>query len=342
MERWKQAVVSMRIALTFVGGDAEAFPMFGLAIALHDRGHRVVVSAPERYRSTVMKLGFQIVSSGKGFESYLEGWKSGDRSEAFALALSSEVAVQFVAMRDALRETDVVVGSMLQLAAPSIAEQLKLPYFCAITSPAVADPDQYPCLGVPFEKASGIFASHRRAKRRKKWDKLLTSTINREREFSHLEPIQDLYRYLFHSGHLLIAVDPDVDRMADDSDRTVTGFWFYDPPEPMEPELEAYFSTGPLPIYIDLGRANVSREFMKEFCGRLAAAGSRAIVRAVGTELAQMDLPITFRMIESVGDSLLFSRVSAVLHMGKETSTSLEWAELCSLDTMTESSKTIS
>lgn len=151
-----------------------------------------------------MKVGFPIVSSGRDFDRLL----SGESDVVSELKVGvSEVPVQFVSFRDACKEAEVVVASGLQLAAPSITEGFNIPYFYVIDQSEKLSNDYLP--GSSTRKAEKL------------WKKEVRDAINRERDHMHLPPMQDVSKYLFRSGKLLITFDAD----HSDLPGTVTGSW---------------------------------------------------------------------------------------------------------------------
>src|SRR5262245_24201358 len=112
----------MNIVVSAAGTRNEVYPMIAVASELRRRGNAVTLCVPEKFRSKVMKLEFRMVTCGATFEEYLAGGLAGDGS-GFLRALAAEVPAQFVAMRDALLEAEILVNGGFQLAAASIAEQ---------------------------------------------------------------------------------------------------------------------------------------------------------------------------------------------------------------------------
>lgn len=151
-----------------------------------------------------MKVGFPIVSSGRDFERLLSG--EADVASELKVAVS-EVPVQFVSFRDACKEADVVVTSGLQLAAPSIAQGFNIPYFYVIDQPEMLSNDYLP--GSSARKVE------------KMWKREVKDAINRERNHMHLPPTDDLSKYLFRSGKLLITFDAN----RSDLSGSTTGQW---------------------------------------------------------------------------------------------------------------------
>lgn len=151
-----------------------------------------------------MKVGFPIVSSGRDFKRLLSG--EVDVASELKVAVS-EVPVQFVSFRDACKEADVVVASGLQLAAPSITEGFNIPYFYVIDQPEMLSNDYLP--GSSTRKVE------------KMWKREVKDAINRERDHMHLAPMENLSRYLFRSGQLLIMLEAQLTNLPG----TNTGPW---------------------------------------------------------------------------------------------------------------------
>lgn len=306
----------MRIAIAPVGARGDVLPMIALAKELQSRGHHVSMCAPETYRSLLMKQELFMVSSGESYQKLLEGVWEGDRGTDLITKLGADVATQFVALRDTLREADVLVGSMLLTAGPSLAEQNKIPYFYVVSNPVLLERSQYPSPGVPAHETAGMLSSRRRKHRQSQWEEVLGSAINRERDNSHLEPVSDMYQHVFRSGHLMIAVDSDF--LPPVSSGAVTGFLFYEDPQPLDSETEKYLSQGPPPVFVGPVSEDVPNpaSILKRLCEIAAAAGSRVAVGAGWEGVAQSDLPSDCRVLSSHSYSLLLPRMAAVVHAG--------------------------
>jgi len=302
----------MRIALAPVGGHGDVLPLLALGSTLHARGHSVLVCAPEIYRSRIMKLGFQMVSIGSGFQDLLEGHTDvKNREEVLLRAVSTEVPVQFVSLRDSLREADVLIGSMLQIAGPSMCEQLGLPYFYVATTPVLLDKSQYPSIGV---SAGGVFKSISRARLANHWEQVLGEAINRERKLCGQPPVTDLFQHLFCSGYQVIAVDPDMAPVPANSKRTVTGFLFHDSSEPLGTEWHEYFTAGPPPIY--LAPVRIRRHAGIELIKMVAEVVPRLLVGWGWSGIDPKQLPANSSFLDSDAFSLIFPNVALVVHQG--------------------------
>lgn len=307
----------MRIAIAPVGARGDVLPMISLAKELQNRGHHVLMCAPESYRSLLMKQELFMVSCGEGYQTLLEGVYDGDRGTDLIMKLGKDVATQFVSLRDALREADVLVGSMLLTAGPSMAEQRKIPYFYVASNPALLEASQYPVSGIQAQETEGMLGSRRRKHRQSQWEETLGSAINRERDNTHLDPVSDMFRHVFRSGHLILAVDPQFVK-SPASDAAVTGFLYYEDPEPLDSETEKFVSDGSSHVLIGPISEKVPNpaSILKRLCETAMSTGARVVVSSTWEGVAQSDLPAGCLLLKSQPYSHLIPRMAAVVHGG--------------------------
>lgn len=299
----------MRIVLSAAGPRSEVFPMFALAGELTRRGHTVTLCVPEKYRSKLMVLEHRMVTCGASFDEYFDGPKAGNTEELLA-AIALQIPSQFVAMRDSLREADILVQGGLMLAGTSQAELQKLLIFSVIQTPALLDPEQFPVVGMPLKK--GIF--HSAKKRRKEWEKKLFPVLNSEREFSHLQKVSDLHRYLYRGGHVLAAIDSSIATLQPSASETVTGFWHFDDSGFSSEDLRAFFADGTAPVLIE--PLPVSREeaieFLEHLCNALSTAGIRAVIHPDWPGADHAKLPAGCAVMQAFPSP----QFAAILHPG--------------------------
>jgi len=291
----------MRIILGSAGTRSDLAFFFALGRRLQDRHHTVTMIVPEKYRSEIMKLELRMVTCGRNFDEYLEG-NSEDTSSEFVKALASQIASQFVALRDALREADVVVADMFLVPAASMAENVGLPYFQLIQSPLVLAPAAFPSIGVPDDKVSGILGKRRHDSLRKEWQETIGSVLNRERKFTHLKAVPDLYEHLMTTGRHLIAVDPEISELTKSPTSATVGYFNA---EKSESNQSAIF-LGKLPI-----PAEERQSFLNSVCETLEGSGHRIMFASDSYEANEKCIVID---PTQQFDEML--RCSAVVHQG--------------------------
>lgn len=313
----------MRIALSPIGADDFFSPMLALGQELKKRDHWVTFCAPEVYRSVCYNTEFQMVSSGTSYQEYLETGSGGqDNPATLAETIERDMAMQFVSMRDALREADLVIASGLAFSASSIASQRGIPYIHVLFHPLYLDEEIFPAYGVRQEERTAVWKDRNRKKRKKQWNERVLKALNKEREFSHLAKVPDLRKDLLHSGHLILALDPNLAPVAVNRDITVTGCWQYENPVELDPELSEFLSAGDPPVLItDFGSQDAEwTRSLKSACSELAQSGNRVLLEGPRIGWNPPELPDGCRFIESPPASRILPHVSAAVHSG-----STEW-----------------
>src|SRR5258706_2114267 len=80
--------------------------------------------------------------------------------------------------------------------------------------------------------------------------------LNRERTRMGLAPVADVPRHFYEEIPYLRAWDPVLAPIPPDWSRfrvTTTGPWFYDDPQSLDPETEAFIRAGDPPVYVGFG-----------------------------------------------------------------------------------------
>jgi sterol 3beta-glucosyltransferase len=296
----------MRIILGSAGTRSDLEFFFALGKRLQQRHHTVTMIVPEKYRSEIMKMELRMVTCGRNFDEYLEGNAAVTGSE-FVKAVSSQIASQFVALRDALREADVLVADIFLIPAASMAEKLGLPYFQLIQSPLLLNRDTFPFIGIPDETVSGILGKRRKDALGKEWQEVLGAALNREREFSHLKPVGDIYEHLMSAGNHLIAVDPEIGEIKQSPNQIVAGYLNPDFSSANEPTI----FVGKLPIPLA-----EKEPFLNSVAETLEASGYRIIVPSDWHNSDQRDFPKNCSVIEPAQQFENIIQSAAVVHQG--------------------------
>ena len=303
----------MRIIISSAGAQSDLMFLFALAKELQQRNHVVTLVVPEKYRSQIMKMEVRMVTCGRSFDEYLEG-NPGEHQDKLAKGLASQVASQFVSLRDALRESDAFVSGTFVIPAASMAEKLNLPFFQVIQSPLLLDPDQFPSQGISKEKSKGLLGGRRMAALRDEWKDLIGKVLNKERSFAHQEPVSDLYDQLYAYGHQIVAVDQEFSEVQKTSNRSVVGYFDFESFNQQLPGLregkQAIF-LGPLHLN------QIDREpFLRELSLALSNPEYQLIVRSDWIGGQDKQLPENCLAIDPLLEPSAIVQASAVIHQG--------------------------
>jgi UDP:flavonoid glycosyltransferase YjiC (YdhE family) len=304
----------MRIIIGSAGAQSDLMFIFALAKELQHRSHVVTLVVPEKYRSYIMKMEVRMVTCGRSFEEYLEG-NPGEFQTELAKSLASQVASQFVSLRDALRESDVFVSGTFLVPAASMAEKLNLPFFQVIQSPLLLNPDEFPLQGIPLEKVSGFLSGRKKASIREEWEDTIGKILNKERSFTHLEPVHNLYRQMYAYGHQIVAVDPEFSEIENVPNRSVSGYFKAD--SLIEQSVPG-FDEGKRKIFISpLHLAQSEREpFLQSLSASLAELDCQVVVRSDWTGGQDKQLPGNCVAIEPSFETAVMSQSAVVIHQG--------------------------
>src|SRR5437763_2716056 len=130
----------MRVLLSTIGSRGDVQPLVALGRALRSLGQQVRLCVPPDFRAWIEELGMPVVSIGP--ELRYTGKESASAPpitpEQRRQMIEGTVATQFETITSAAHGCDVIVGATaLQIAAPSIAEKMGIPYVFAAYCPAV-------------------------------------------------------------------------------------------------------------------------------------------------------------------------------------------------------------
>jgi len=314
----------MRVLLSTIGTRGEVQPLLALALALRARGHEVRACVPPDFREWLEGTGIPVVPIGPALRATAAPDASLRRSLATpegrrALAAGS-VNAQFEAVPEAGKGCDLVVGcGALQIAAPSAAELLGVPYvhahFCPITLPSPHHPP--PRLpGWDVDETASFRAQWEADARR--WSATWGDALNARRLALGLEPVDDVRSHAF-TARPWLAADPVLAPWPEPDDPGVvqTGAWLLPDERPLPEELEAFLEAGDPPVYFGLGSmAAPGADVTRRMVDAARAVGRRAIL---SRGWADLGLPDDGPDCISVGDTnhrALLPRVAAVVHHG--------------------------
>ena len=129
----------MRVLLSTIGSRGDVQPLVALAVELRDLGQDVRMCVPPDFREWIERLGVRVTCIGPEVRSSGKiGTSVIPTAEERRKMIEGTVAAQFETITQAAQDCDVIVGATaLQIAAPSVAERLGMPYVFAAYCPTV-------------------------------------------------------------------------------------------------------------------------------------------------------------------------------------------------------------
>src|SRR3569833_156026 len=244
----------MRILLSTIGSRGDVQPLVALARRLHALEQDVLLCAPPDFRDWIEGLGQTMRTIGPEVRTTARVTSSmALTTEQRRQMIEGTVATQFAAIHTAARDCDLIVGATaLQIAAPSIAELLDIPYVFAAYCPVVLPSAHHapPVLRARGDAAPSASDNHELRRRdAEQWNDPWRARINAQRNALGLADIDDARRYVL-TDEPWLAADPIIAPWRDDSMPAFqTGAWLLDDRRPLDDELRAFLDDGDPPIY---------------------------------------------------------------------------------------------
>jgi vancomycin aglycone glucosyltransferase len=313
-----------KIVLATSGSRGDVQPMVALALRLREAGHSVKLCAPPNFKGWADHLELPFASVSIDMKALLILHRE-QIARPFTLAtklggtLRDDINLQFATLPAALGSADMLVGASLLLAGPSLAEARGIPYFHVALCPQTLLSLEHPPPIVPF-------ATRKRSVNRLLWgvqriffNRLLRSTLNRNRAALGLGKIDDVFDHIGRGG-LLVASDPELAPVP--GDVTVpfvqTGAWPLPTSGELPGALERFLDSGPPPVYIGFGSMTVADPAATThlIIDALHASGRRAVISQGWAGLGERKLPESCCLAGNVHHALLFPRMAVIVHHG--------------------------
>ena len=315
----------MRVLLSTIGSRGDVQPLVALAVEMKGFGQDVRLCVPPDFREWIAGLGLPVTSIGPELRSTAKpkAVPSAPISpELRRQMIEGTVAAQFETITAAAEGCDLIVGATaLQVAAPSVAEHMGIPYVFAAYCPAVLPSPRHapPVLGVLGDKPTPAMDDYSElwAADARRWNDTWGTLINSRRASLGLPAVSDVHRYVI-TDRPWLASDPTLGPWPGPADGAVfqTGAWILPDESPLSPELEAFLDAGEPSVYFGFGSIRAPEQLSRAMIESARALGRRAILSRGWADLSLIDDGPDCLTIGDVNQQALFKRVAAVVHHG--------------------------
>jgi vancomycin aglycone glucosyltransferase len=314
----------MRVLLSTIGSRGDVQPLAGLALALRSLGQDVRMCVPPDFVAWIDRLGIAAIAIGPELRSTGKALPSATppTPEQIRQMIEGTVTAQFETISKAAEACDLIVGATaLQIAAPSVAERMEIPYVFAAYCPAVLPSSQHapPVLVMRGDKPAAADADFAAlwAQDAQRWNATWGAVLNARRSALGLAAVADVRSHVLTSRPWL-AADAALAPWRDATDAAVlqTGAWILPDARPLDSELEAFLAAGDPPIYFGFGSIRAPSDMSRVMIDAARTLGRRAIVSRGWAELSLIDDAPDCFSVGDVNHQALFKRVAAVVHHG--------------------------
>jgi vancomycin aglycone glucosyltransferase len=314
----------MRVLLSTIGSRGDVQPLVALGLALRDLGQEVRLCVPPDFQAWIEGLGMPVTPIGPELRSTgkADPAAAPPTPEQVQQMIAGTVAAQFETIGSAAQGCDIIVGATtLQIAAPSIAERMGIPYVFVAYCPAVLPSPHHapPVLARRGDAPAPATADFRElwAQDAQRWNGTWGRLLNARRAVLGLAPVGDVLPHIL-TDRPWLAADATLGPWPDPDDQTVlqTGAWIVPDTRPLSPEIEAFLAAGEPPVYFGFGSIRAPADLSRTMIASARALGRRAIVLRGWADLSLVDDEPDCLAIGEVNQQALFKRVAAVVHHG--------------------------
>lgn len=311
----------MRTLLSTIGSRGDVQPLAALATALREQGHDVRLCVPPDFVEWLTTLGFEAIPIGPPLRALTDGPSPADLTPERRRQLAEEsVAAQFDTVRHAAQGCDVIVGATaLQIAAPTIAEWMGVPYvFAAYCPQVVPSPALAPLLPSPLPDDATHPPDTAELWRRDsvRFSTLFGPALNAQRARLGLAPVDDVRSHVLTSRPWL-AADATLAPWPVEGDSSVlqTGAWVLHDARPLPPALLDFLDAGEPPVYFGFGSMRAPSTLGEAMLAAARAMGRRAVI-ARGWAALDVAPSSDCIVVDEVNQQALFPRMTVVVHHG--------------------------
>ncbi|MEO7999527.1 MAG: glycosyltransferase [Gemmatimonadaceae bacterium] len=314
----------MRALLSTIGSRGDVQPLVALAWKLRELGHVAHLCVPPDFCEWIEQLGFSVTPIGPQLRGTAKPGTQAARPTAEQLRQMTEgtVATQFETIARAAHDCDIIVGATaLQIAAPSIAESMGIPYVFVSYCPAVLSSVHHapPVYSLRGDEPAVSPSEYPRlwAQNAQRFNDSFGTALNAHRANLGLAPVHDVGGHIF-TDRPWLAADATLAPWPDASDQKVfqTGAWILPDDRPLEREIESFLDAGEAPVYFGFGSIRAPENLNSAMITSARAHGRRVIVSRGWADLSLLDHASDCLLIGEVNQQALFKRVAAVAHHG--------------------------
>lgn len=276
-----------------------------------DRHHRLLAN----FAAVVEAYGLPFAPSSPSYARFTDELKV----RPFLEVLRDQMDAQFEGLLAASPQADVIVGAMLQIAGPSVAEHRGVPYAYMHPAPGFIRSGEHPPVTEPNQEL-GVAANRAAwAERGAECTNTLGPALAGWRQRLGLGPVEDVQEHVLHSGRLLLACEPELAgtlRLAVPGVE-VTGGWYLDEGR-LDPEIERFCRAGEPPLFVGFGsmRFRPAEKLGELIFSAVEQAGVRCVYGAGWSDLPSQSPPASCLVIRNAPFHLLMPLVRGAIHHG--------------------------
>lgn len=312
----------MKIVLSTFGSRGDVQPMLALTLGLQAAGHEVVLIGPPEKADWAAELGCPYQPAGSNVTALIDTMEAAHTIRAaliFTRYVHREIAVQFEVLSHMVQGADMIVAASLCFGLASMAEAMQIPYRFITFTPQLIPSGHHPFPAFRHQRLPKWcnWAGWRLVKAVDRFN--LTRIVNGYRRNMGLAPVRDFLEHIM-KPRVIVASDAAIAAVPSDVDikSIQTGYMHLKQPEQHLPELEAFLTTHPVPIYVGFGSMPPKDQarLVPLIVYAARCAGRRVIISRFWKELHASEWGDDVFFIQGYPHAQLFPKMAAIVHHG--------------------------
>ena len=313
----------MKIVYSSRGSRGDVNPIIEVASILNIAGHETRLFLPELFKDYSRKLDLDPTLYPEDSMEVMQNMGSGISSLKGAYTFfSNSVEDQFKYMMDAAANADILVTTINEVAAPTIAEYYKIPHYRIGFSPILPGnlaPPFMPWQNMPAWvnrlgwKGMDLFSK-----------KVSKKFIDPRRVKLGLEPVKNSRAYHAGNCHTILAINQELAPSCDTWDNKYkykydyTGYCYGQINGELDAELLDFIELGSPPVYIGFGSVIIKNpgEFTNIVIEAVEKTGCRVIVGQGWTGLGDKYINKDIFSVGETDHGSLFPKLAGIIHHG--------------------------
>jgi len=311
----------MKIVLSSRGSRGDVNPIIEVASGFQHDGHDVSICVPELFRKEMERRNLKSSYYPEDSKELMVGLGSGIKSISKAMAFFSKaLEEQFNFMLDATKDADVLITSVNEMAAPTVAEFRNIPYYRIGFAPILPG-NQTPPL-FPWQNLPSVM-------NRMVWTTingmagiLIRKFINAKRSELGLNNAPGANQYFTGKSHTLLAISqilaPPCKSWEKRYQYDYTGYCFPKTRDGLDQPLLDFIEAGDPPLYIGFGSVTLKDpdRLTTIIENAVEKAGCRVILGQGWTGLGNGKLHDRIFTIGESCHASLFPKMAGIIHHG--------------------------
>ena len=311
----------MKAVLSSRGSRGDVNPIIEIASGLKKKGHKASICVPELFEEYALEQDVEVSLYKEDSQEIMQGLGSGLKSVKTGMKFfENSIDQQFEFMLNATEDADVLITTVNELSAPTVAEYRNIPHFRLTFAPVL--PGNQPPPFSPWQKLPPFL-------NRLGWKTLnilsgmaIRKFINKKRKDLGLKPAPDSNTYHTGRSHTLLSINselaPPCETWEGKYNYDYVGYCYGQIDGKLNQDLNQYIEKGSAPVYVGFGSVHIKDpgKFTEKVVQAVEKSGCRVVLGQGWVGLGNGYLQDDIFCTGDTHHASLFPKMAGIVHHG--------------------------